>query len=179
MVRKATIARAEERDISQVVELIFHLDAHVSGAPREVLKMTPEGERQLAGHFRSFLHNPYKLLLVARSARARVVGMGDIALWMQAEVWETPERQGQWYGIIDDVWVEPEYRGQGLSRLIVVELAAFARSHGVESLQLEYSTSNEEAARTWNRMGFRPVGVRAAASASEVLALLKSDETPS
>ncbi|MCC5872835.1 MAG: GNAT family N-acetyltransferase [Gammaproteobacteria bacterium] len=177
MVRKVSITEAREDDIPQVIELLFHLDAHVSGAPREVLKMTPQGESHLASHFRSYLENPYKLLLVARAPRAGIVGMGDIALWKNAEVWETPERKEQWYGVIDPgAWVEPDYRRQGLSRLIVVELATFARRHGVESLQLEYSASNEEAARAWKRMGFRPIGVRAGAFATDVLALLSPDE---
>lgn len=58
---------------------------------------------------------------------------------------------------------------------MVIELLAFALSHGVESMQLEYSASNQEAARAWKRMGFRPIGIRAGASASEVLALLTTD----
>ncbi|MDZ7826137.1 MAG: GNAT family N-acetyltransferase [Gammaproteobacteria bacterium] len=176
MTRRVTIEEAREADIPRVVDLLFHLDAHVSGAPRDVLKMTDEGERQLAAHLRTFLDNPYKLLLVARHPRAGVVGTADIALWKQAEVWETPERQGQWYGIIDDVWVEPDHRRQGLNRRMLRQLVVFARSHDVESLELEYSASNQEAARAWKRMGFRPVGVRAAASARDVLAGLDADE---
>jgi|AntRauTorcE11898_2_1112593.scaffolds.fasta_scaffold08422_2 ribosomal protein S18 acetylase RimI-like enzyme len=174
--RRLTIEEAGEADIHQLVELLFHLDAHVSGAPRDVLKMTQEGEQQLAAHLRTFLDNPYKLLLVARHPRAGVVGMADIALWKQAEVWETPERQGQWYGVIDDVWVEPDFRRQGLNGRMLRELVAFARGHDVESLQLEYSASNQEAARAWEQMGFRPVGVRAAASTTDLLARLDARE---
>lgn len=174
MARKVTVSPAKEADIPQLLELLFQLDAHVSGAPREILKMTPEGEQGLAQHLRSFLTNPYKLLMVARTGRRSVVGMANIALWRQAEIWETPERQGQWYGVIDDVWVEPDYRQQGLSRRLVMELLAFAQRHHVESVQLEYAASNQEAARAWERMGFRPVGVRAAAMASDVLHRLRS-----
>lgn len=166
---KITITEAEEADIPQVIELLFRLDAHVSGAPREVLRMTTEGETELEKRFRSFINNPYKLLLVARHARAGIIGMGDIALWKHAEVWETPERTGQWYAVIDDVWVEPDFRRQGLTRRMVLELVAFAHRHSVESVQLEYSASNQEAAETWARLGFRPVGIRAEATATEVL----------
>ncbi|MDZ7668623.1 MAG: GNAT family N-acetyltransferase [Gammaproteobacteria bacterium] len=173
------VAEANMDDVPQAVELLFHLDAHVSGAPRDLLKMTPQGEKELATRLRSYIDNPYKLLLVARHSKAGVVGMGDIALWKHAEVWETPERQGQWYGVIDDVWVEPDYRRQGLSRRIVRGLVAFAHEHGVESLQLEYSASNQEAARTWKKLGFRPIGIRAAASASEVLTLLADEQQES
>jgi len=179
LVRKVSITEAREEDIPQLVELLFHLDAHVSGAPRDALKMTSEGERELANHLRSFLTNAYKRLVVARAARRKIVGMADIALWKQAEVWETPERQGQWYAVIDDVWVEPDYRQQGLSRRMVAELLAFARDRGVDAVQLEYSASNSEAARAWERMGFRPTGIRAAASASDVLARLATDTNES
>lgn len=172
MPSRVTITEATEEDIPTLVELLLHLDAHVSGAPRSALKMTPQGLDELATRFRSFLQNPYKLLLVARHPRAGVVGMGDIALWLQAEVWETPERQGQWYGVIDDVWVEPKYRRQGINRRMIAELAAFARSKGVESLQLEYSASNADAARAWAKLGFSPIGIRAGATVTEVLARL-------
>lgn len=169
MPSRVTIAEAEEADIPQTVELLFRLDAHVSGAPRDILKMTPEGEQELSARMQTFIDNPYKLLVVARHPDEGVVGMGDIALWKQAEVWETPERRGQWYGVIDDVWVEPDFRRQGLNRRMLRELIDFARSHDVESLQLEYAASNREAARAWKELGFTPVGVRAAAFAADVL----------
>jgi ribosomal protein S18 acetylase RimI-like enzyme len=169
---KVTISEATEADIPHVMELLFHLDAHVSGAPRELLSMTTEGEEEIEKRFRSFLTNPYKLLLVARHAKAGIIGMADIALWKHAEVWETPERKGRWYAVIDDVWVEPDFRRQGLTRRMVLDLVAFARRHNVESVQLEYSASNLEAAETWARLGFRPIGIRAEANATEVLNLV-------
>jgi ribosomal protein S18 acetylase RimI-like enzyme len=124
---KIAITEAEEADIPRVIELLFRLDAHVSGTPREHLSMTAEGESELESRFRSFITNPYKLLLVARHTRAGIIGMGDIALWKHADVWETPERKACWYGVIDDVWVEPDFRRQGLTRRMVLELVAFAR----------------------------------------------------
>jgi len=166
---KITITEAEEADIPHVMELLFHLDAHVSGASRELLSMTAEGEAELAKRFRSYITNPYKLLLVARHPRAGIIGMGDIVLWKHADVWETPERKGRWYAIIDDVWVEPDFRRQGLTRRMVLDLVAFARAHSVESVQLEYSASNQEAAETWARLGFRRIGIRAEATVTEVL----------
>ena len=166
---RIAIEEAEEADIPHVLELLYRLDAHVSGAPRELLRMTAAGEAELAKRFLTFITNPYKLLLVARHPRAGIIGMGDIALWKHAEVWENPERQGQWYAIIDDVWVEPDFRRQGLTRRMLLELVAFARRHSVESVQLEYSASNLEAAETWARLGFRPIGIRAEATVTEVL----------
>ena len=116
MTRQLEIREPRPEEIPRLVELLLHMDAHVSGARREALHMTPEGERQLRQRFHSYLDNPYKRVLVACTARGRIVAMGDIALWHQAEVWETPQRQGRWYGVIDDLWVEPRYRRRGLQQ---------------------------------------------------------------
>jgi len=43
------------------------------------------------------------------------------------------------------------------------ELIAFAESHNVPELILEYSAANKEADATWKRLGFQVTGVRAAA----------------
>jgi len=52
---------------------------------------------------------------------------------------------------------------------MVLERVAFARRRGVESVQLEYSASNLEAAETWARLGFAPIGIRAEARVTEIL----------
>ena len=172
MTGELTIREPTHGEIPRLVELLLHMDAHVSGAPRATLQMTPEGERQLRQRFASYIDNPYKLVLVACTARNRIVAMGDIALWHHAEVWETPQRQGQWYGVIDDLWVEPRYRRRGLTRRLVEGLVEFAASRGVEDLVLEYSLANREAEAVWTRLGFRPTGVRAGATVSTVRARL-------
>lgn len=164
-------------EIPRLVELLLHMDAHVSGAPREILQMTAEGERDIHRHFRSYIDNPYKLILVACTARGQIVAMGDIALWQHAEVWETPQRRGQWYGIIDDLWVEPRYRRRGITRRLVAGLVEFAAGKGVHELVLEYSLANPEAEATWTHLGFRPTGVRAAATVAEVRSRLEQGQT--
>lgn len=176
MTSKVTISPATVDDLRHVVELLLHLDAHVAGVSRDVLELTTNGRAALASHVRSLIENPYKLLLLARHPRAGVIDMGSIALWKQEELWENPERQGQWYGVIDDVWVDPGFRRRGINRLIVAELAAFARAHQVEALQLEYSASNREAAAAWKRLGFRRVGIRAASTVTEVQHRLDANE---
>lgn len=178
MTREMEIREPRPEEIPRLVELLLHMDAHVSGAPRRALRMTPEGERQVRQRFRSYIDNPYKLILVACNTRGGIVAMGDIALWHHAEVWETPQRQGQWYGVIDDLWVEPRYRRRGLTRRLVAGLVEFAASKGVEELVLEYSLANEEAKAVWDHLGFRPTGVRAGSTVAEVRRRLEPPGEP-
>ena len=71
-------------------------------------------------------------------------------------------------GIIDDIWVEPEFRGLGILKALLRDLVTFAEEHHASELILEYSASNKEAKAAWTKLGFKPTGVRAAAFTSVV-----------
>lgn len=62
------------------------------------------------------------------------------------------------YGSIEDVWVEPEYRGRGICRALVVQLTEFFRTHGVQKLTVGF-TYGGTAAELWQRLGFTPAVV--------------------
>lgn len=53
-------------------------------------------------------------------------------------------------------------------------LVAFAESRGAYELILEYSASNKEAKAAWTRLGFKTIGVRAAAFTNSVQEALDS-----
>jgi ribosomal protein S18 acetylase RimI-like enzyme len=59
------------------------------------------------------------------------------------------------FGSIEDVWVEPEYRGQGVCRALLSELTAFFEARGVEKLSVGF-TYGGTAAALWQRLGFSP-----------------------
>lgn len=163
------IREATEDDIPRLVQFLLQLDAHVAGVDAEVLALTEAGEQQLVERLRDFIDNPWKLVLVAEDAdTGEVVAMGDIALWHYADIWHNPERKGLSSGVIDDVWVEPDYRQSGVGKAMLERLVAFAAANGIHDLMVEYSLSNDEARAAWERLGFRPTGVRAAATVGEV-----------
>jgi putative acetyltransferase len=54
------------------------------------------------------------------------------------------------------MWVSPEARGAGVSRMILAALEARARSEGVRILRLETGVKNHAALGLYARAGFRP-----------------------
>jgi putative acetyltransferase len=81
--------------------------------------------------------------LVARDASGRAVGTGALALdGARAE--------------LKRMWVVPEARGLGVSRLILAALEARARSEGVRTLRLETGVENHAALGLYTRAGFNP-----------------------
>jgi putative acetyltransferase len=80
---------------------------------------------------------------VVRDASGRAVGTGALAL---DEAWAELKR----------MWVIPEARGLGVSRLILAALEARARSEGVRTLMLETGVENHAALGLYARAGFKP-----------------------
>lgn len=160
------IREATEEDLPVLVEFLAKLALHVAGAPPQSLE---EGERQrLLEVLHTSLTDLNKQLLVAEVPDVGLVGMGYIYIMQDQGIWEQTRHVEYRSGIIDDVWVEPEYRKRGVFPDLLRRLVAFAESRGAYELVLEYSASNKEAKAVWTRLGFKTIGVRAAAFTSSV-----------
>lgn len=162
-----TIRKAAQADLPVLVEFLAKLALHVAGQTPKTLKK--EEHKRLMAVLNSSLSDSNKLLVVAEASNGKLVGMGYIYVWRNEGIWEQAGEVEVKSGIIDDVWVEPDFRKLGVFSAILRELLAFAESHDIHELILEYATSNKEAAATWTKLGFKPTGVRAAAFTSVVL----------
>jgi GNAT superfamily N-acetyltransferase len=53
-------------------------------------------------------------------------------------------------------YLAPDYRRQGLGQLLLDDLVGWARSRGVERVELQYIEGNQGAQQFWTKTGFRP-----------------------
>jgi ribosomal protein S18 acetylase RimI-like enzyme len=163
---KYLIREAVEDDLTVLVEFMAKLALHVSGAPSQNLK---EDERdRLVEVLRSSLTDANKHLVVAEVPGTGLVGMGYVYVLRSQGIWEQTSHVEFRSAVIDDIWIEPEFRKLGIFPDLLRSLVAFAESRGAYELILEYSASNKEARAAWSRLGFETVGVRAAALTSSV-----------
>ena len=118
----------------------------------DIILLLRDGERYSAQLYpaESNHHMPLSALrasnvrfLVVRDASGRAVGTGALAL------------DGAW-AELKRMWVIPEARGLGVSRLILAALEAHARSEGVRTLMLETGVANHAALGLYARAGFKP-----------------------
>jgi len=172
MVRKKQVAQeylireAAEDDLSVLVEFLAKLALHVAGSPPQNLQ---EDERdRLIDVMRLSLTDDNKQLMVAEVPGVGLVGMGYIYVLRSQGIWEQTTHVEFRSGIIDDVWVEPEFRKLGIFSELLHRLVSFAEERGAYELILEYSATNQEAHAAWTRLGFATTGVRAAALTSSV-----------
>ena len=65
---------------------------------------------------------------------------------------------GMEYGEIKRIYVRPQYRGLGLSKLIMEALADYARENGIPILRLETGIHKPEAIGLYESLGYRRIG---------------------
>lgn len=58
------------------------------------------------------------------------------------------------------VYVEPEWRGNGLAQAVSDGVVEWARARGADEVRLHVADWNGAARRTYERLGFRPTGVK-------------------
>ena len=59
------------------------------------------------------------------------------------------------YAYLGFMYVRPEYRGQGIIQKIIDELSRFAKANDVTELRLDVFAGNENAIRSYEKVGFR------------------------
>jgi putative acetyltransferase len=64
---------------------------------------------------------------------------------------------GDEYGEIKRMYVRPQFRGQGLAKLMLDHLADHARAHNLALLRLETGIHQREAIGLYERLGFRRI----------------------
>ncbi len=160
------IRKADKADLPVLIGFMAKLALHVAGSPPQKLKK--KEHKRLNDVLVAALDDSDKLLVVADIPGTGVVGMGYIYIWRSQGIWEQAGEQEFRTGVIDDIWVEPEYRQLGIFSAILTELVTFAERRDARELMLEYAVSNKEAEATWTRLGFKITGVRAAAFTASV-----------
>ena len=169
--RNFVIREAIEADLPVLVEFMVKLALYVADAGPQTLK--DEEHQRLMEALRSALDDESKRLFVATSPEAGLIGMGYVYVYRSQGIWEQTEPEEYRTGVIDDVWVEPEFRSFGVFRALLKKLVAFAESHNAHDLILEYSATNKQARAVWTKMGFETTGVHATAPTSTVKAALE------
>jgi putative acetyltransferase len=131
-----------------------HMELQVSPedpAQPEIINLLEDGERHSASLYpaESNHHLPLDALraahirfLVARDATGRAVATGALVL-------------GGSCAELKRMWVVPEARGTGVSKIILAALEAKAREEQVRCLRLETGIANHAALALYERAGFK------------------------
>lgn len=124
--------------------------AHHELDPARFIAATPRTERGYASFLATQVAEPEVVLLVAQSDDG-VLGYAYAALggtdWMALR---GPA------GVLHDLVVDPNHRGQGIGRRLLDAALAALAARGASQVVLSTAARNEAAQRLFERAGFRP-----------------------
>lgn len=144
------IRPATAQDVPAVLPMVEKLcKLHESWDPAKysflpnVPQMYDQWLRERAGHRRS-------VFLVAETARPeKIVGFVIGTVEREIPIYRLKE-----YGFLHDLWVEPEYRHEGVARQMVMLAIEKFGEMGVEQVRLDTAAKNEAARRLFESCGF-------------------------
>jgi ribosomal protein S18 acetylase RimI-like enzyme len=119
------------------------------------------------------IESMYRGWLTSRTSDPRAVflvadreGRGPVGMLIGTVEREIPIYRLQEYGFIHDLWVEPDYRNEGLARQLVMSAVERFRAIGVKQVRLDTAEANEVARNLFRSCGFR-------ASVTEMLRVME------
>jgi ribosomal protein S18 acetylase RimI-like enzyme len=151
--RAYTIRAARATDCELLAMMRRKLQAALEGENRAMWTMTDARKEALPAFYEYCVADAGVQVLVAEdldSNTSRIVGTAVGRLEVGRDVAR--------YGSIEDVWVEPEYRGRGICRALIAQLTEFFQTHGVQKLTVGFAYGGT-AAGLWQRLGFTPAVV--------------------
>jgi GNAT superfamily N-acetyltransferase len=146
---RATVRAAEARDAAPVAHAVRELLVELGATP------PPEAAMEAAAH----------AILADGEAGAVLVAEADDALvGVLAASWPLAIHAGGSYGLIQDLWVDPAWRGAGTGAELVEAFCALATDRGASRVEVGIPRDGfpglEATRRFYERRGFDVVGAR-------------------
>ena len=107
-------------------------------------------EERYRGWLTSRAKDPRSVFLVADRE-----GRGPVGFLIGTVEREIPIYRLKEYGFVHDLWVEEDYRNEGLGRQLVMAAVAAFREIGVAQVRLDTAAANDVARKLFERCGFR------------------------
>jgi ribosomal protein S18 acetylase RimI-like enzyme len=145
-----TIRPATPDDAPAVVPMVERLAAFLAERDRAKYEPLPKIGEMYRSWLRARATDPRAVFLVAERQPGQLVGFLIGTVEREIPIYRLSE-----YGFIHDVWVEPDYRNEGLARQMVTLAGERFAELGVEQVRLDVLVSNDPARKLFGACGFR------------------------
>lgn len=144
-----TIRPATPEDVPAVLPMVGKLAVlHEKWDPQRY-DYRPDVQSMYDSWLRSRANDPRSVFLVAER-ETRIVAFLIGSIERTIPVYRLTET-----GFIHDLWVEPEYRNEGIARQMTMLAMESFRQKGAKQIRLETAFANESARKLFESCGFR------------------------
>jgi ribosomal protein S18 acetylase RimI-like enzyme len=147
LIRPATSA-----DVESVLPMVARICAFHQQLDPAKYGFLPHPEQRYRGWLTSRSADPRAVFLVAQPDPPKRLA-GFVIATIEREI---PIYRLDAFGFIHDLWVEPEFRKQGVGKALAESAVARFRELGVAQVRLDTAAANEGARRLFAAVGFRP-----------------------
>ena len=145
-----TIRPATADDVPHVLPMVQRLaDLHQSWDARRYPYL-PEIGRRYDRWLRTRAADPRSVFLVAEAESGKLAGFCVGTVEREIPVYRTEE-----LGFLHDLWVEEDYRHEGVGRQMTMLLVERFKEMGIRQIRLETAAANEPARALFRSCGFR------------------------
>ena len=143
------IRRATPADVPAVLPMVAKICALHEAWDADKYGFIPEPEKRYEKWLTRLANQERSVFIVAEN-------QGQLVAFIVATVeQEIPIYRTKEFAFIHDLWVEPEYRQQGIAKQIVEQTIKRLRQIGVEQIRLDTAAANEAARKLFTSCGFR------------------------
>ena len=143
------IRSATPADVPAVLPMVSKLAAlHEAWDPQRY-DYKPEPEKMYQRWLTARTNDERSVFLVA-DRESRIVGFLIATMVGTIPIYRLEET-----GYVHDLWVEPEYRNEGIARQMTMLAVEKFREMGVRQIRLETATANDAARKLFESCGFR------------------------
>ena len=142
---------AKTSDVAAVLPMVAKVCAlHESWDPAKY-GFLPNPAARYDGWLKRGATDPRTVFLVAEREADKLVGFLVGTVEPEIGIYRLKE-----FGFIHDLWVEPEYRHEGIARQMVTLAMERFTEIGVKQIRLDTAMKNEPARKLFESCGFRP-----------------------
>ena len=147
-----TIRPATPDDVPAVLPMVAKVCAFHEKLDPAKYGFLPDPEKRYDGWLRSRAKDARSVFLVAeREAGGALAAFIVGTIEPEIGIYRVKE-----FGFLHDLWVEPEYRNEGIARQLVTLATERFREIGVPQVRMDAAYGNEPARNLFAACGFRP-----------------------
>ena len=159
-----SIRRATRHDLPELKRMRVALQDLLIGRDPRVWRLSPELTETLDQFYAEVMKHDANRIFVAAGPGNRPVGM------LLVRVIDNPNMDPRPFGRIDDAWVDPQWREQGVMKSLTRAAARFLADRGVPLVMLDWANNNPPSGACWQKLGFEPLMTMGFANPADILA---------
>ncbi len=157
------VRRAETRDLPELKRMRVALQALLAVKDPRVWRLSPSLTETLDQFYAKVMEKNENRIFVATTPEDKPVGM------LMVRILDNPNMDPVRFGRIDDAWVDPDWRKQGVMRSLTRAAARFLADRHVPLVMLDWANNNPPSGTCWQNLGFEPLMTMGFASPIDIL----------